>query len=118
LPSWLLAAFLDFLMPSGTFTDNLGRVLPVSSSDCLSVRASFDRLHASYPQPYEAISCTSDPVVVGTVLNFKHSTGSISSLTITAIDATPDFSVGTYVLLVCVAVLLFVFGFHSGNKAA
>lgn len=60
----------------------------VASSQCADVLDGFDRLlYAKWPGSYRASGCSSDIVVVGTVLSFLYSGGVEYTLPVTAITA-------------------------------
>jgi hypothetical protein len=106
-------------MPAGTFSNQFGDLLQVASSDCSSVGHGVNKFLLFTGQSWKFLSCSSDPVVEGSTLLLSHMTAGYNTVwSVNFLTATPDFSVATYVLLVCVAVVLFVLGFHSGNKAA
>jgi hypothetical protein len=106
-------------MPAGTFSNQYGDLIQVASSDCSSVAHGVNRFLLFTGQSWKFLSCSSDPVVDGSTLLLSHMTAGYNTIwSVNSLTAAPDFSVGTYVLLVCIAVLLFVLGFHSGNKAA
>jgi hypothetical protein len=74
-------------MAAGTFTNNFSQTLNVSDSSCASVKQASNLYLGS---AWQATTCSSDPVVVGTSLNFTSPAyGFNLQWTVTAITATP-----------------------------
>ncbi len=104
-------------MSTGTFSNQFGDLVQVASSDCVSVAHGVNKFLLLSGQPWKFLSCSSDPVVEGSTLLLSHITSGYNTVwSVSSLNASPDFNVATYVLLVCVSVLLFVLGFHSGNR--
>lgn len=83
-------------MASGTVSDPQGRAWPAASNSCADVKAAFTQAHVSLGYPsYSAVSCSADPVKVGTTVTFSP-TGSwtVSAITATATETTSGGTTG------------------------
>lgn len=84
-------------MASGTVTNNQGQTWPTNSNSCADVKAAFTAANASLGYPnYTAVSCTADPVVVGTSVSFTPSgVWTVQAITATATSSGGDTGTGT-----------------------
>lgn len=73
-------------MAAGTVSDQAGRAWSTNSNSCADVKTAFTAANAQLGYPsYSAVSCTADPVVVGTSVSFSPSgVWTVSAITATA----------------------------------
>jgi hypothetical protein len=73
-------------MASGQVTDSCSNTAQVSSNSCADVRAGLDAYLST--RGFSSVSCSADPVAVGTSLGYLHTSGFQASCSVTSITAT------------------------------
>jgi len=103
---------------SGVWTEANGTVHSVASSSCADVRAGFN---AQFPSA--VVSCSSDPIVVGSVVFVQWSASSASGVNVATLTATssapvstiPTDSASLYVIVLAgLLVGVFALGYQNG----
>lgn len=110
-------------MSAGTVTDSCANSVTATDNSCVNVRAALYQWQLDHGALWQPVSCSSDPVVVGTQVQYLHSiSGASASCAITSISATASSSdavtsdVNTVVTLMVIGVFFaFFYGFSSGK---
>jgi hypothetical protein len=113
-------------MAAGTFTNNYGQTLNAADSSCASIKQAGN---VYLGNAWQATTCSADPVIVGTTVNFTSPTYGLNlQWTVTAITATPSAASSATctgelmcqypmqdLIFVASCIFAFLFGFGHGK---
>lgn len=110
-------------MSSGIVADTCRSSAQVLSNSCADVRSGLNSYLAASGNGFTTVSCSADPVVVGTSISYVHTSGFFTTCSVSSITATSDSSSSSsfnsdaivVTLMVIGVFFAFVYGYSSGK---